>query len=109
MQFKKRIYDEELGENQRKLVMSSQSSWQINDHFLRIPADCPLSAIVYDQDNSYREMATALFLKYVKEESDYEINVDWNTRNDLQNMIDAERRESDEKEIDDIDSFNLEL
>lgn len=111
LQFKDRVFKERLTAEQQRLVTSSQSSWRITSHFLILPQDgsFPRSDIVFGaNDINYKVMASKIYIKYVKEESDYEINVDWATRNHLETLLDPERWEQDdEKEIEEIEPLNL--
>ena len=91
VQFKNRVFRKALTQKQRRMMSQSMRA-QKTKHFLKIPHECPRSDIVNDGEcNDYKSMATELYLKYVKIGAVYEINVEWNTRRDLTDLIETNR------------------
>ena len=99
-QYKQRLFNRELSENQRELAL--QSSERSNREFLlKLPQNVPDSRIVYgEESNSIRDIAVKIYMKYVKSGAVHEINVEWQTRNGLSNLIENDEWELNEEHDD---------
>merc|ERR1712130_467366 len=87
-QFRKRVYYELVSKEQRNLVEQSMHR-RITEHFLDIPRECPKSLIVHGRDhrNDFTWIATAVFNKYVRAGSPYEVTIRATTRLDVADYI----------------------
>jgi len=88
-QFKTKILEDIQAASNRTWTTSSTPDTA--PYVLKIPEECPQSRIVYGKESGdYKTMARALYVKYVKIDSDYEINVDHATRCNLTELMDDE-------------------
>ena len=102
-QFKDRIFREELNRRQRMEIKRSTHS-QLIKHFLQIPNECARSNIVYGSSRRRRDYFGhhfLVYLKYIKKSTFYEINVEWETRKELIDLIENNRKWKANKDYDD--------
>jgi len=98
-QFKDRLFKERLTENQRLMMAKSMRRLK-TQHFLHIGNTCPKSQIVYGEGSDWKYMAINLYKKYIKRGSIYEVNLEWETRRELSDLI-ANNRWTTNAEYDD--------
>ena len=90
-----------MAQFQGKIIQENQNT-VFDTPLFKIPADCPKSFIVWGENgNSFAltVVADQLYKKYVKEGSDFEINLRYKTRKDYQRMFEKEELSSDLKTI----------
>ena len=104
-QFKHMLFDEKLNPNHQDMISQSTHT-KYTRHFLAIPSECVMSAIVRSEDEgkSYKAMAMEIFDKYFKIGSPHEVSVEWETRNKLTKIIESDQWTNNE---DDEDPWNL--
>lgn len=99
LQFKQRI-EREFQPQESGMIAKNLSHDDV-EHFISLPVECPRSSIVYGENcGDYKTMARELYLKYVKDDSPYEINVDYGTRKGF-DLLDDEEKWKENTEYDD--------
>jgi len=92
MNFKNRIFNEDLSENQRQRYIKSKVR-KATKHFLRIPKRCPRSAIMFNRSErkefDWRSMARALYKKYIKEGAPHQVPLEHETRKRYHELLDS--------------------
>merc|ERR1712079_746005 len=62
-------------------------------HFIVLPEECPQSVIVHNgiplAEVNWKAMAKEIYSKYVKEGSPYQIDVEYQSRKDLSDLMDS--------------------
>merc|ERR1712154_117155 len=100
LQFKQRIATEGLKNishrNDNHLtvmgVQSNQNEEEDSKQFIILPKGCPQSAIVYGEEyNDYKSMARAIYNKYIRIGSEFEVNIDYAARNLYRNLLEDEQ------------------
>ena len=89
LQFKTRIFEESLHPHHRDNIEKSMRN-NLAKHFLEIPSKCPKSYIVYPDGKSkrrYKSMVYDIYLKYIRKRAQYEIDISFQTREDLTELI----------------------
>ena len=90
--------------NERESDDNSNHDVKFDKKFLELPDSCPASAIVNDNDN-LKKIARLLYLKYIKIGSEWEINIGYDERSRLMNIMHDENiwmnesKEFDNKEV----------
>lgn len=100
-QYKERLYNKEFSDSQR--IQSLQPSDRYDTKlFLKLPANIPESYIVYGAENDdYKEIASKLFMKYIKRGTLHEINLECDTWRGLTALIESDQWNENE-EYDDL-------
>jgi len=110
MQFKMKIFKDSVQHTTggKETTSLKRINNEDMEYFVQIPSDAPQSKIVYGEESGdYKDMARALFLKYVQTYCEYEINVDYDTRKFLTNLMENEAAWRDNTEYDDPELLYL--
>ena len=101
LQFNKKVYgDTSSTTDWQAGAMSTGDLTETRDTF-NLPEECPKSDIVFDEKKSFKEMALALYRKYVEEGSEWEINVSYKTRGFYDDLLGDEEEWMKNEEYDD--------
>ena len=86
LQFKTRILTE-LGPEERESIDQSARD-EFTAHFLDLQNDCPRSSIVFNDPNpNFKYVALMIYSKYVQKGTINEINIQWSTRMELEQLM----------------------
>merc|ERR1712154_362467 len=69
--------------------------------FFTLPTKCPQSDIVFDKNSNFKQIAYALFKKYIAVGSDWEINIDYYSRRKYNRLFENEQGWIENKEYSD--------
>ena len=94
LQFKTRIFEESLHPHRRANTSMSMRN-HLAKHFLKIPSKFPKSYIVYPEGGMrrrYKWMVYDIYLKYIGKGAEYEIDISWQTKEELTDLIGNRQR-----------------
>ena len=103
-QYKERIYTETITLDQGlKQEMEASHRTNLSKHFLMIPSECPQSRLVYGKNGQrgYKDAAHYLYWRYIKWESKFAVDIEYETRTELTDLIENKSKWMNNTDYDD--------
>eukprot|EP01083_Nonionella_stella_P170339 579477_1 len=88
IQFKDKLFKQIMSETDD--LVNIEEMEEEHDQFLIIPESCPLSVIVHNDNMSHKAIARALYLKYIKVGSPFEINISYAKRKTYSRLMESQ-------------------
>ena len=99
IQYKQEIYKKISSQGRSDEVVTD---CQMEDDTFTLPIKCPKSDIVFNPKLNFKGIARALYVKYIKVGSDWEINLSYHTRRRYYGIFDNEEKWNANEDYDDI-------